>query len=269
MTTSEPPLDTTSPPTPPPALPPERPARALPAAALLGPVMFALLFLVRAVNPIDPILAPIGVALVGATAFLATGRRLAGLVYLLFPIALFTSPAIQEISFNLGAIDSSAWRWHAVASLLALGPATATAVLVALRPRRPDGPVVLASIVAGATLGGLLLLAAPAVADHPSFGRDLSEVELAALPVIDLLNYRYDAAVITVEADGPQRFRLDNPTDVPHTVTIDAIDLEVWVPAGRWAVLEFDGGRLAESVAFYCSVGDHRDLGMSGLLEVA
>ena len=48
----------------------------------------------------------------------------------------------------------------------------------------------------------------------------------------------------------------------------DALDLEVWVPAGRWAVLEFDAGRLADSVPFYCSVGDHRDLGMSGLLEL-
>ncbi|MEM7273668.1 MAG: hypothetical protein AAF547_11355 [Actinomycetota bacterium] len=243
---------------------------ALRALALMGPVVFAALFTVRALNPADPILLAIAVALIAATVGVVNGRRIAGWCYLVFPVALFTSPAIGEISFNLTGVDSGAWRLHAIVSLLALGVATAVAIAVALGvdgTARP-APRWSAVLVGGSALGLGLLALAGVVGGHPGFGRELTDQELAALPTIDLLNYRYDPGSVTVPGAGVQRFRLDNPSTAPHTVTIDALDLEVWVPAGRWAVLEFDGGLLSESVAFYCSVGDHRDLGMSGLLEV-
>ncbi|MEM9565814.1 MAG: cupredoxin domain-containing protein, partial [Actinomycetota bacterium] len=208
-----------------------------------------------------------------------------GWLYLAFPIALFTSPAIRELAFNLSAVDSVAWRWYSVVSLVSLGLATAGAILVGRHGRHgrrrpaaeavasPDrsgdvGPVWLAAGGGGLVLGLAFLLLAPAVAGNPGFGRELSDDELAALPTIDLLNYRYDPGVVSVDASGITRFRLENPTDVPHTVTIDAIDLEVWVPARRWSVIEFDAGELSERLAFYCSVGDHRQLGMSGVLQV-
>ncbi len=239
--------------------------------ALAGPVGFLLLFSLRAVRPVDPILLTIAVAMLATTVALLAGRRWAGWLYLVFPIAVFTTPAIRELSFNLTAIDSDPWRLHALASLISLGGATVTALVVATVGQRSDGAherAWMTAVIGGLALGIGFLQLAPLVADEPGFGRQLTETELAALPVIDLLNHRYEPGSIIVESSGVQRFRLDNPSDLPHTVTIDAIDLEVWVPAGRWAVLEFDAGDLPEAVAFYCSVGDHRDLGMSGLLTV-
>ncbi len=249
--------------------------------ALGGAVAFAALFAFRAVSPVDAILLPIAIALVAATGAVVVGYRLAGWFYLVFPIALFASPASRELAFNLSAVDSVAWRWYGVVSLVTLGLGTAAAMTVGLRGRpsapstdeprtEPPDPTPPWSVAAvgGLALGLAFLVLAPAVADHPGFGRDLSHAELAALPTIDLLNDRYDPGVVTIDRSGTHRFRLDNPTDVPHTVTIDAIDLEVWVPARRWSVIEFDAGELPETVAFHCSVGEHRQRGMSGVLEV-
>lgn len=242
--------------------------------AMVGPVAFLVLFAARAVNPADPILLVIAAAMAVTTVGVVAGVRLAAWAYPVFPIAVFTTPALRELSFNLSAVDSDDWRLHAIASLVSLGWATVTALAVAFLDRGPSGGgggggrAWLGATGGGLALGLVLLLLAPIVQREPGHGRDLSDEELAALPVIDLLNYRYEPGAITVAATGIQRFRLDNPSDLPHTVTIDTIDVEVWVPAGRWAVLEFDAGELSDTVAFYCSVGDHRDLGMSGLLTV-
>ena len=57
--------------------------------------------------------------------------------------------------------------------------------------------------------------------------------------------------------------------DPPHTFTIDALDLGVYVPAGRWSVIEIDGTDLAAGqLELFCSIGDHQANGMQGVLEV-
>ncbi len=236
------------------------------AMAMIGPPTFLILYAARAVNPFDPTLVAIAAALAVVTVALLRRHRWAGFAYILFPVAVFSSPAIRELSFNLTAAGAGPWRWWAIAALVSLGVATATALVVA--SGATEFSAWSGALVGGSVLGALLLLIAPVVSRQPAFGRDLTDEELAALPVIDLLNYRYEPALLTVEATGTQWFRLDNPSSLPHTVTVESLDLEVWVPAGRWAVLELDADKLADPVAFYCSVGDHRDLGMSGLIEV-
>lgn len=53
-------------------------------------------------------------------------------------------------------------------------------------------------------------------------------------------------------------------------MTIEVRDLEVFVAPGRWAVLEIDGADLAPGqLSLFCSIGDHKDLGMQALVQVA
>jgi hypothetical protein len=84
-----------------------------------------------------------------------------------------------------------------------------------------------------------------------------------------MLNYTYDPIVVEAGTDGVCRARLVNPSDAPHTFTIDSIDLEVYVPAGRWAVLELSPDDLTGApLAAICTIGDHLALGMAGTVEV-
>ena len=230
----------------------------------VGPAVFAVLFLVRSVRPtVDTTLLPIGLALAVLTVALLTGRRWAALAYLSCPVAVFATPAGREFSFHLSAIDSTGWRWFAVASLLGLGTAIGLVALVLL-DRPPSWRTGGAAVVGGLALGLLMIVGIQAIEPHPAFGGDLSDEEIAALPVIELVNYGYLAdGAITIPADGVFLARLENPSDLPHTFTIEAVDVEVWVPAGRWAVVEIDGTELPiGAVAVICTVGDHLDRGM-------
>jgi hypothetical protein len=118
-------------------------------------------------------------------------------------------------------------------------------------------------------LGFGLVAVFPALAPQPAFGEGLDDEATQALPVIELLDYAYDPVVVEAGADGVYRARLVNPTDLPHTFTIESIDLEVFVPAGRWAVLELSPDDLAGApLAVICTIGDHLALGMAGVVEV-
>jgi hypothetical protein len=84
-----------------------------------------------------------------------------------------------------------------------------------------------------------------------------------------MLNYAYDPVVVEAGEDGTYRARLVNDSDAPHTFTIESIDLEVYVPAGRWAVVELAPEDLAGApLAVICTIGDHLALGMAAVVEV-
>lgn len=165
-------------------------SRSTRAVLAVGPLVFAALFLFRSVRPVlDTTILAIGLALVVVTGGLLAGRRWAA-AYVIFPVAVFASPAGREFSFHLSAVDSDAWRWFAVVSLLALGLALGVVALVLLdRPvTKPAGG---ASLGGGLAVGFLMIVAIQAIEPHPAFGGELSDDEIAALPVIELVNFGY------------------------------------------------------------------------------
>lgn len=246
----------------------------------VGPLCLTLLFLVRATTPaIDPILLGIFVVLAASTAGLIAGSRIGAVGVLVLGLALFQPTTAREFSFSLSAVDSQMWRLWAVGSLVALGWSLAAAIFVLVAARTIDRTpsVRIASAIAGGVVVGVALIAVfPALSPQPAFGRDLDSEAIAALPVIELLDFRYEPVIVEAAGardgdgdDGVYRARLDNPTELPHTFTVESLDLEVYVPAGRWAVLEIGADDLAAApLAVVCTIGDHLAQGMAGVIEL-
>ena len=236
----------------------------------VGPIVLSALFLARAVTPVVSVmLLSVFALLFVSTVAVVLGSRIGAAGLLLLGLALFRPVMARELAFDLSSVDSTAWRWWAVGSLLALGWSlvASAVVLIGSSDRAPAPAVALAGLALGA---GLLPIFA-AIAPQPGFGSDLSEDEMAALPVIEMLNYRFEPPIVSLDAEGVYRAKVENSSDLPHTITIEAIDLEVLVPAGRWAILEIDGAELAasESLELICTVADHRDRGMRAVLEIS
>jgi hypothetical protein len=235
----------------------------------LGPVLFVVLFAVRALMPVfDPILLGVAIAAAIISGFMLAGQRWAAVAYLIFPIAVLTSPATEEFAFNLSAVDSSAWRIHTLAALLGLGWGIGSAAIVFFDITSPARTA--AGLLGGLAAGVALVAGVQTVAPQPGFGGDLSDEELAALPVVELVNYAFRPAAIGVEAGSPFVARLDNPSDLPHSYTIEELGIDVYVPARRWAVVEIRAEQLASGdLAVICDIGDHRERGMRGVVRSA
>lgn len=239
----------------------------------LGPIGLASLFLVRAIVPVvDALLLSIFAVLVVATVAMIAGSRVGAAVVLALGVALFQPMTAREFSFSLSATDSDTWRVWAVASLVSLGWTIVAALGVLAVGDRADHTSAwrIGSLAGGGVALGLGLVAVfPALSPQPAFGQGLDREVIDELPVIEMLNYSYDPIVVEVGAHGVYRARLANPSDAPHTFTIDSIDLEVYVPANRWAVLELSPDDLAGApLAVVCTIGDHLALGMAGAVEV-
>ncbi len=239
----------------------------------LGPLALAALFLLRATTPAaDPTLLGIFVVLLAGVAGLIAGSRIGAATVLLLSLALFQPMTAREFSFSLSALDSDAWQIWAAASLVALGWSIVAAVVVLLRGERTDAlrmRHVGVQVGAGLGLGALLIAMFPAIAPQPAFGQDLGDDEITRLPVIEMLDFGYDPVVVEVPAGETYRARLHNVTDLPHTFTIEALDLEVFVPAHRWAIIELEPDDLAGApLAVICTIGDHLAQGMASVIEV-
>lgn len=238
----------------------------------LGPLALCALFLVRATTPTpDVVLLSIFVVLVAATGALIAGSRVGGGVVTVLALALFQPMTAREFAFSLTSIDSAAWRWWAVASVVAIGWSLVAGAVVLVRGERIGEQrlwLLGAQIGAGLVLGVALLAVFPALAPQPAFGQGLGDDDVDELPVIELLDYRYEPIVVQADSGNVYRAKLDNPSDAAHTFTIESIDLEVYVPAGRWAILELDVDDLAGApLAVICTIGDHLALGMAGSVE--
>lgn len=236
---------------------------------VVAPIVLAALLVIRALRPnVDSTVIAVAVALVAVIVGVGFRQRWAGFALIVFPVALIVTPAAADLSFSLVAVDSDWWRWHAIASLVAGGMTIVVAVVVATGLRLGRRERFVASI-GGALVGVAMIGLVQLVAPTETFGDDLTDAERAALPRVDLLNYTYVPLDLSVDADGVYRALLVNPSDLPHTVTVDELGLDLRVPAGREAVVEIDGRRLQPGVVeYYCSIGDHREIGMVGRLVV-
>jgi hypothetical protein len=237
----------------------------------IGAILFAATFVMRSVMPmLDTIVLSITIALLVVVAFMFIGHRWAGLAFQAFPIALFTSPAGREFSFNLTAVDNSIWRWHAVIGLVSLGVSSVVAVYVMLG-RAPRSRSLAATLVGGLAFGALMIAAISALYSHPGFGRSLSAETVDSLPVIEMVNYGYFAPDLRRTSEGGFAAVVKNPSNLPHTVTIDVLDIDLYVPAGRSSVLEITAQQmqvLTDQLPIYCTVGDHLALGMKDTLRL-
>jgi hypothetical protein len=238
----------------------------------VGPIVLAALFLVRATTPVvDPLLLGIFVVLLAGTIALIGGSRAGAGVVLVLGLALFQPVTAREFSFSLSAVDSDGWRAWAVASVVALGWTLVAAVAVLAAGDRVDdagGGRITAGVAAALGLGATLVAVFPMLSPQPAFGRDLDDTAIESLPVIELVNFAYEPIVVEALPGEPFRARLENPSDLPHTFTVEALDLEVYLPARRWAIIEIESESTESGpLAVVCTIGDHLSLGMAGVIE--
>ena len=173
-------------------------------------------------------------------------------------LAVALRPA--ELSFDLVRPGGVVPFVVAATTVLAAGALAAAAVvrLVRLPGRLAVGG---APVLGAAAAAGLLLLS-PQTDDTGG----LSEEEIAALPTVEMTNFKFLPGQLRVAQGQQVAFRFVNDTDDSHSFAVDAFDLDVLVPSGRSrvVVVEPDAG----VHPFHCSVGSHREDGMEGTLTV-
>ncbi len=196
--------------------------------------MFVAVFLFRSITPfLDAIIALITAALIVVVGLMLVGQRWAGVAFFVFPVAVFASPAGREFSFSDTAHSE----------------------------RDETGG-----------FGALMIVAINSMFPHPGFGQSLTPQAIDSLPVIEMLNYAYDLSELQVVEGETFRAVVNNSTNLPHSLTIDSLDIDVYVPAGRFSIIEIDPERIPgsdEGVPMVCTIGEHEVLGMQRALTVS
>ena len=189
-----------------------------------------------------------------------TGRRWAPVVTVLSVVTV-VALRMTTLSFDLARPGDVAPFVLAVATVLTLGVSLVASLLGLRGPGRP-ALALAGGLAAGGALAAGLLLGMPQTEDTGG----LSDEQVAALPTIEMVNFKFEPGQLRVAEGQPVAFRFTNDTDDSHSFAIDAFDLDVQVPSGRSrvVVVEADPG----TYAFHCSVGSHADDGMKGRLVV-
>ena len=78
---------------------------------------------------------------------------------------------------------------------------------------------------------------------------------------------KFDKTELTAKA-GKVTITMDNPSDVPHNVVIDAPDAKAGETVGKGKKSVASGDLKAGEYTYYCAVGNHRGAGMEGKLTV-
>lgn len=215
------------------------------------------------VNPVQASLALLPLA---AALGYWRGARWAPVAAVLAVLALLPTRAV-ELSFDLTRPGDAVPFAVSALTVLAAGTALTTAVLY--RSERTGSPSrrrsaigVLLGAALGAVLGLGMVLASPQADDTG----DLTDAEVAALPTVDMVNFRFEPGQLRVAEGQPVAFRFTNDTDKSHSFAVEALGIDTTVPSGRTrtVVVEADAG----TYPFVCTVGDHEENGMVGSLIV-
>jgi len=78
--------------------------------------------------------------------------------------------------------------------------------------------------------------------------------------------FEFDPADISIAADSAAEIVLDNQGAVEHDLTIDELDVEIYVEPGETNTGSITAG--AGTYEIYCSIPGHREAGMEGTLTV-
>jgi len=171
------------------------------------------------------------------------------------------APRSTTLSFDLARPGDPAPFVLAVATLVTIGIGL-SATVVASRGIRRAWLAVPGGLAAGAALGLGLALGLPQFDDTSG----LSDEEVAALPTIEMVDFRFEPGQLRVAEGQLVSFQFTNDTGGTHSFAIDAFDLDVRVPSGRTRVVVVEAG--PGTYPFHCSVGSHADDGMKGRLVV-
>jgi plastocyanin len=83
----------------------------------------------------------------------------------------------------------------------------------------------------------------------------------------DASELKFDKAELTAPA-GTVTITMQNPSDVPHNVVIDADGAKPGDTVGKGEESVASADLAAGEYTYYCSVGNHRSAGMEGTLTV-
>ncbi len=78
---------------------------------------------------------------------------------------------------------------------------------------------------------------------------------------------KFDKAELTAKA-GKVTITMDNPSDTPHNVVIDAPGAKAGETVGKGEKSIASADLQAGEYTYYCAVGNHRSAGMEGKLTV-
>ena len=78
---------------------------------------------------------------------------------------------------------------------------------------------------------------------------------------------KFDKTELAAKA-GKVTITMDNPSDIPHNVVIDAPDATAGETVGKGGKSVASADLKAGEYTFYCAVGSHRGAGMEGKLTV-
>jgi len=102
-----------------------------------------------------------------------------------------------------------------------------------------------------------------ATATEAASGGGGEKVALAA----DASALKFDKTELTAAA-GKVTISMDNPSDIPHNVVIDAPDAKAGETVGKGEKSVASADLKAGEYTYYCAVGSHRGAGMEGKLTV-
>ena len=103
----------------------------------------------------------------------------------------------------------------------------------------------------------------PTATEAASSGGGGENLTLAA----DAGALKFDKTALTAKA-GKVTITMDNPSDTPHNVVIDAPGAKAGETVGNGEKSLASADLKAGEYAYYCAVGNHRGAGMEGKLTV-
>ncbi|ONI80199.1 hypothetical protein ALI22I_43195 [Saccharothrix sp. ALI-22-I] len=155
---------------------------------------------------------------------------------------------------------------NAVALVLAAGVALVSALVMLLRRGRPGNGERLVSLGGGTAVAALLAATLLVVWPQSDDTGSLTDAQLAALPTVDMTNFKFSPAQLRVGQGQPVAFKFTNDTDDNHTFTIEDLGVDIEVPSGRTRIAVVDAK--PGQYAVHCAAGDHKEKGMIGRLTV-
>ncbi|MER5556731.1 cupredoxin domain-containing protein [Streptomyces sp. NPDC002793] len=232
----------------------------LTAAGLLALALCELLAHLALGGQPNPGMAALAVLPLTAAALIWRRVRWAPLASLLAVIAVLATRT-TALSFDLTRPGDMLYFAAALLELAAAGAVTGPIAATLLKRRTPAITGALA-LTAALALSAGVVLTSPQSDDNGS----LTTEQIAALPTVDMVNYRFEPSVLRAAPGQPVAFTFTNDTDDAHAFAVDKLGIDIEVPSGRTrtVVVQAPPGRYA----MHCSVGSHSADGMKGQLVI-
>ncbi|MET7645816.1 cupredoxin domain-containing protein [Streptomyces sp. NPDC005426] len=196
-----------------------------------------------------------------AAAFLTWRRVRWAPIASLLAVAAVIAIRTASLSFDLTRPGDPLYFAAALLELAAAGAVTGPIAAALLKRRTP-------ALTGGLALAAALALSAGVILSSPQSDDtgSLTAEQIAALPTVDMVNYRFEPSILRAAPGQPVAFTFTNDTDDAHAFAVDKLGIDIEVPSGRsrTVVVQAPPGRYA----MHCSVGSHSANGMKGQLVI-